>query len=337
MFNPDRPFVFGKEFFNLHQERLLKFANSWIGRYILKINGDKSSVGKHKIRRIEPNSIWWTAGRYRKVEFRTHNKYSKRLFYAFYPLWWLMHEWDILFANNLIKIDFKPAYNWNLGFDTLTVYPDANPETNSVDGVVLVQDASSWANARAGTGSLYAQDSETSNHFCRSLKNSAVNWHISRGVLLFYTADLPTSPTISSAILSVKDTSADLRNADGDTVDIVSSNPASNTALATGDFGSFGATSFASIAFSAWNSSGTYNDFTIDATGIATISDSAVTKFGARSRRDIANSEPTGDNFMQAVYADTAGTTSDPKLVITYTEAAPSGTNSRMTLLGVGI
>jgi hypothetical protein len=49
----------------------------------------------------------------RTTDFRTHNKFSKRLFYAFYPVWWLAHQWDTLFANQ-----WQPA--WNLGFDTLT-------------------------------------------------------------------------------------------------------------------------------------------------------------------------------------------------------------------------
>lgn len=52
-------------------------------------------------------------------DFRTHDKFSKRLYYAFYPLWWTLHQWDTLFANN-----FAPQLNF--GFDTLTAYPDAD-------------------------------------------------------------------------------------------------------------------------------------------------------------------------------------------------------------------
>ena len=52
MFNPDTPFVFGPGFFKQHQEKLLKLANSWVGRRILCLK--KSSVGKNKVTKITP-------------------------------------------------------------------------------------------------------------------------------------------------------------------------------------------------------------------------------------------------------------------------------------------
>src|SRR3990167_8597062 len=113
--------LFGKDWFFKHQKILLLLTNTLIGRYILRIHGDKSSVGKNKIVRIERNAIYWRGKKPDEfvVEVRTHPKFAKRILYTFYPIWYLIHLWDTLFANN-----FAP--NLNLGFDTLTVYPDPN-------------------------------------------------------------------------------------------------------------------------------------------------------------------------------------------------------------------
>lgn len=322
MFNPDKPFVFGKDFFQVHQIKLLKFANSWIGRYILKINGNKSSVGKYKIRKIEPNAIWWTAGRYRKVEFRTHNKYSKRLYYAFYPVWWLMHQWDTLFANN-----FEPA--WNLGFDTLTVYPDAHTESTSVDGYVgrIQFGTESFSTLRSGNGTD-VNDTGTSLYCGLFSHTDSNNWrHIFRAITLFDTSALTSSASISSTTLSVNSTGggASYKNF-SQSINITSSDPASNTALATGDYAiaKFGSTKFSdtSIAIATFNDSG-WRDFAFNASGISAISKTGVSKFSYRYTGDIDNSAPTWASNTEAYSpcysADQTGTTSDPKLVVTYT------------------
>jgi len=323
--------MFNPKWFIKHQKILLWVANTLIGRYILCINGNRSSVGKYKITKILPNALFWTAGRYKKAEFRTHNKFSKRLFYVFYPIWWLIHQWDMLFANN-----FQPA--WNLGFDTLTVYPDANVESTSVDGYIKIDAQATWAGVHDATSaSGGARPNAALDQFARASIIGGT-YYISRGFFLFDTSALPTGPNISSAVLSIYDSNNDTRNADTTAVHIVASTPASNTDLVDEDFDQVGSTSFASIALSSWVNTGAYNAFTLNASGISAISDSGISKYGARIARDLDNSAPTGDNLTQCNFADQTGTTSDPKLVVTYTEASlTSGTNSRISLLGVGL
>ena len=113
LFNP-KILIFSKEWFESNQKLFLKFTNTWIGRKILKIDGNKSEVGKNKVTKIIPNAIFWEEGQHNKAEFRTHPKFAKRLFHAFKPVWFLVHLWDTLFANN-----FRP--DLNLGFD---IFPD---------------------------------------------------------------------------------------------------------------------------------------------------------------------------------------------------------------------
>jgi len=110
--------VFYKPWFKRNQKLLLKFANTFIGKFILRIYGKRSSVGKNKIIKIEPHVITWENpdGSF-SAEFRTHAKFAKRLYYGLKPLWKIMHFWDTTIANTFIP-------ELNLGFDTLTEYPD---------------------------------------------------------------------------------------------------------------------------------------------------------------------------------------------------------------------
>src|SRR3990167_8811565 len=308
MFNPDRPFLFGKDFFEKHQQRLLRFANCWIGRYVFRIYGKRSDVGKNKITKIVPNAIFWDESVFtKKAEFRTHNKYSKRLFHAFYFIWYLFHVWDTIIANTL-----KPA--WNLGFDSLTVYPDASVETTSVDGYVYRGDGTdqTFTALRDGAGSV-ANDTAGTNTIISYISTTTTTdkWdYLYRSFFLFDTSALNDGATITAGVLSFYITNK--TDVFSQSVGILASNPASNTAIAAGDYAGFTQTTrqatdktIASITTSA------YNDWTLNATGISNISLTSITKFGVKTSADIDNVEPTWSSNVTGAcygdYADTAG------------------------------
>jgi hypothetical protein len=75
--------VFDSKWFIQHQELILLFANSLIGRYLLRIHGSRSLVGDNKITEIGPNFIIWQEGEDERISIWTHNKFSKRLRYSF--------------------------------------------------------------------------------------------------------------------------------------------------------------------------------------------------------------------------------------------------------------
>ena len=110
------------------------------------------------------------------------------------------------------------------------------------------------------------------------------------------------------------------------TFNIVSSSPASNTALVAADFDNVGTTSFGTIEADAVNTnSSTYNDITLNSTGYGTIAVAGVSKFAMRYEPDRANSEPsaaTSGAGCTMLSADTASTSKDPKLVVTHAVAA---------------
>jgi len=136
---------------------------------------------------------------------------------------------------------------------------------------------------------------------------------------------LPSGITITNGVLSFYGTAKQDQNGATPACAVVSSNPTSNTALANSDFAlaKFGTTRFATDLTYANFTVGAYNDFTLNASGIANIVD-GITKFGTMSDKDLDNVVPTrggNDSWTEmGVYnADQTGTTQDPKLVIEYT------------------
>ncbi len=311
--------VFSKDWFKLHQARLLWLANTEYGRDVLCINGKRSSIGKNKIVGIEPNAITWMneLGQL-STEFRINNKFGRRIYYSYKAIWEAMHWFDMKIAN-----PFIPA--WNLGFDTLTAYPDADPETSTVDGAtgrIIVDET--WATFRSGVGNHSPADGATLDVANLNASTTSDQWKsMQRGVALFDTSPIDTGE-IKDATLSFFGSAKfnDFASAPDST--IVSASPASNTDLVDADYNiaNFGTTEFASrITYASWSTSA-YNDFTLNASGEGNIDKSGISKFGARSDWDLDNSPPTwGSNdtaYMRAHSADAAGTSNDPKLVVNY-------------------
>ena len=337
------PFLaFSKGWFQKHQRGLLWLCNAPIIKYwfrwILRVQRD-IPIDK-TINSLLPNCI--TYGRRfvdidrveQKTDFRTHPKFAKRIYFAFKPLWWSLHYWDALFADRLVP-------QWSFGFLTLTTYPDPNPETTTVDGFAerTGVDTEAWATIIAGAGNAF-NDSSSTARFVRIESGSlSGQWNtLTRGIFLFNTSTLGATAVVSAATCSL---SGSIKVDDvGWTPDVnlYSANPVSNTALANGSYGLLGSTAFSTaITYAAFSAAG-YNDFVLNASGLAAISLTGVTKLGTRNANyDVAAVSPTGAaGFaiarLEGESADTAGTTSDPKLVITYT--LPVSGSARKLLAG---
>src|SRR5439155_8215333 len=113
-------------------------------------------------------------------------------------------------------------------------------------------------------------------------------------IFLFDTSSLPDSDVISSSTLSLYGQSKADGNSSAPNVNIYSSAPASNTGIANGDYDSLGATAFSTaITYAGWSTSG-YNNFQLNASGLAAISTTSIAKFGTRDALyDVANSAPS--------------------------------------------
>lgn len=330
--------VFSKEWFQLHQPKLIWLANNWLTkrwfRWVLRIRKFDCPI-KTKINYIGPNFFTYNAKRKGKkieatTDFRVNDKFARRLYYAFKPLWWALHLWDWGTA-------YKPA--WNAGFDTLTQYPGSTAAGNPCDGDVFRASVNeTFTNIRDGAGNnnstasliIEIDCSGTTNRFSR----------LDRVQALFDTSALTAAANISEAVLSFNRTAAfNTLTGTAPSYDAVSSDPASTSAVANGDYAKakWGTTPFATIAHG--STANGYNAWTLNASGKSNISKTGISKFGLRIDWDTSgtfggtwgNSKGAG---LTLTSSSGGGTTTGPKLVITYT--LPSSSQINALLLGVG-
>ena len=337
--------MFDKFWFKKHQKKLLWLLNNSITkrwfRYCLRIRKYDCS---QKITEITPNSISWgdryfeNKGKWyleRTTDFRTHNKYSKRLFHVFYPIWYSFHIWDII-------VNFLKLPKLNLGFDTLTVYPDpGDPGTTTVDGAVRSDRTITvnWATLRGSANAVLTTDLD--NIFIRIYNSTGASngWRDGwRAFFGFDTSSLPDTATVTAATISISGDGIAENNGFTSSIVCVASTQASNTTLTTSDWASYGATEFITrVGFASWNENA-YNDFSLNASGIGNISKTGVSKFTFLESHDFDNSEPAlaiADSIISCYFADQTGTTQDPKLVVTYSMTVKKN-NPSLLLMNVG-
>lgn len=224
-----------------------------------------------------------------------------------------------------------------------TFFPDADPETTSVDGRVQESTGQEWADIRSDVGDT-ANDTNDNVGVAYSIQTVGppVLWRAwSRGIFLFDTSSIPDSATIDSATFEL----VAISKTDNftDSMSMVTSAPASNTALVAGDFDSLGTTKQASdiTIASITADSSTFTAFTLNATGLSNISKTGVTKFGVRGTADNDNNEPTGtdDEKTEVIWASAEEQLSGdkrPKLVVTHTNPA-AGTSLGIKMTGLGM
>ena len=324
-----------RRFFEKHQNLLLKVANSRLGRWYFRIQEHPIS---RQFFKIEPNALHWKQGGEMVAEFRTANRYANRLKTSFFLVKNLIKILTALGTRALIRAE--EAAFWLspvlLVGASGTFYPDANTESTSVDGNATrtpggLGAGESWANLRTGAGTSSSDSSADELAIRWSADNVSNQWRImTRGFFLFDTSSLTSGATISAATFSLyitiltapTDATASKRE-----LRVVSSNPASNTAIANSDYGTLGSTEFGHITYSGVTLNA-YNDVSLNASGLSNISKTGVSKFGTLSGADMDNSAPTWASFdtlsYQIKFADASGTTTDPKLVVTYTIVTPT-------------
>ena len=279
---------------------------------LLDIKGDGTVVKLHDFR---IGAKWANVIRYRWKEFLR----LAREFYSHKELGLHQHDVSGLKAATLS-----------------TFYPDADPESTTVDGragwSVANTNGDIWATARSNSGNT-SLDSDTINAFQVLADTGSGDWRsFIRAIMLFDASAL--SGTIKTSTLSLYATTVD----DDFTSDMVicSSNPASDTAIvdADGDIGNFGTTEFTdSRTTLAGITTSAYNDFVMNTAGIAHTS--GIVKFGWLAGEDFDNIEPSwvsGDQSLVVISsADETGTSQDPKLVVVeYVTPSPLTLTSTM-------
>lgn len=231
------------------------------------------------------------------------------------------------------------TFSTSVPFEDDTFWPDANPETTSVDGVVGNTDAG-WSTTHDAATGDEAGPSSTEDEAASSRDvDGGTNYQIKRGFFLFDTSAIPDVNTISAATFSLYVTGKTNNDNDGDDyVNVYSTTPASNTNLTTADFDAIGTTAYATEIDIGSITTSQYNDWTLNATGIAAVSKTGITKLGIREGHDaedlIIAPGGAGRNKIDVYFADN-GIATAPKLVVTH-EVAAAGGGKTLTLMGVG-
>lgn len=212
---------------------------------------------------------------------------------------------------------------------TSTFYPDAGTGGTTVDGTARRGGINeTFSTIIAGAGTLSDDTSTTVRVFLRASITSNQYDQLRRSILTFDTSSLTAGATISSTVFSLFGVAK--ANALGSPdIDVVASTPASNNAVVSGDYSQLGSTVFSSITYSSYSISA-YNDFTLDANGIANVSKTGISKFGTRMSWDTDGSfggswSAVANSSLNAKSADETGTTNDPKLVVEYEAVTSTG------------
>lgn len=326
--------VFGIKWFQRHQRKLLWLLNTpivknWF-RWVMCIPKYECPTDI-KITSISPSNFTYVQGfkemknggiaKIHHTSFRTHDKYAKRLYYAFKPIWYVMHffDWAMLDrVNALTRLSF--------GFSTLTAYPDAGSTGTTIDGDVMRTGVSEdFATIRAGAGNSRTDTGTQGGPFIEA-NFGAGSWNkLHRYIATFDTSTLTSGAIITDAVISFW---GDGKGQDAGTPasHIGGATPASNNALVASDYGQCGSTSFANVAYASFDATNTvYTNYTLDSNGIANISKTGISRFCHRLSWDMLNNT-TGlggggfnNSFFRYKFADQTGTSNDPKLVVTYT------------------
>lgn len=218
--------------------------------------------------------------------------------------------------------------------DMLIVYPDAGTGGITVDGWMRNQDTGglTWSNIRDSANGDATFPSVTASSVASISTDTTTDDYdtMSRGDYLYDSSSLGSSAVISSAVKSIYGTTK-VSTITGQTDLVVcSSNPASNNNLVVGDYSQVGRVSFGSITYAAYSTS-SYNDITLNASGIANINKTGISKFSVQIEADRSDTEPTWGSSQDISYsgywADEPTLDKDPKLVIIYSAAQQDDTN----------
>lgn len=170
------------------------------------------------------------------------------------------------------------------GFEyPITIDPSISPTSDAGgDGEIDSAANATWSTVRnATTGTV--NSASTVAYIDDDYYSS--QHHLQRGFIPFDTSSIPDTDIIDSASLVLRT----FQDSGARTGYIVSSTQASSTSLTANDFDNIGSTSFASAAIN--NSADT--TFSLNASGLATISKTGYSQFAVRGEKDFNNTDNT--------------------------------------------
>ena len=319
------------DFFDKYQKQLVWLSNTKIGRIFFKLN--KICPSDKKIIKITPNSYAISLGVV--YDFKL-NRLVNKIKHDFYTIPRFSIQFNLIFSwlpfyYRKIKIDGGLVLTPKFGLTTYAFYPD---DTAIDIQARHIASGSTWSTIRNGTGIWGSGGRRLSGSRPMALQVTRysidgryIEWE--RSIFHFDTSSLPDGDTIQSASLSIYGSEKHNSLAETDFVIV----PFTSTSYATssdgncGDIGNFNTGSgdiCGSISYSSYSTT-SYNEISLTAAGISNISKTGISRFGALTDRDRANSQPTwiASSIMgyYGYYSGETGTDKDPKLSVIYNSA----------------
>lgn len=218
--------------------------------------------------------------------------------------------------------------------DSSTFYPDADPETSSVDGWTQGYSPTNttWTALVNHAGHAAADDTPDAAQNAWYSGTSLNTWRtLRRADYLYDTSSLGDTVIITGATLSVYCYNKYMPSGATPVYNIYTSNPLSNTELVAADYPRVGGTALATgIAHADIDAAG-YNDWVLNTTGLATIPLDGVAKYSMRTNYDVEDSQPAWTSAEWngiSCYFSEQGSGFKPKLVVTYTTPSVQATLS---------
>lgn len=147
-----------------------------------------------------------------------------------------------------------------------------------------------FTNIRSGAGTGVSNSIASTSNSALLVASATTNQYaeLDRDIMLFNTSSIPSNAVITSVDMYLY--GSQKSNLLGTTtLEIVSSNPASTSSLASSDYSTLGSTSFGSISYASFNLAA-YTKVSLNASGLANITKAGTSKFGAVLGWDLNNS-----------------------------------------------
>jgi hypothetical protein len=316
------PFLaFSEEWFLKYQSILLFLLNFpvlklWF-RWILRIHNDCKY--SDFIIEIEPGNykILLKTGEI-KADFRTHPKFSKRIYFAFRYWWWCLHYLDELLNITIPQIQF--------GFETLSSY--SSPGANSpCDGYIYKGWVSNQnlSTIRSGDGSSYDVSTTSINIQLNCGTVSGGYSFLYRTFICFDTSSIGAGSLISSALLYIRG-QIKYNFIGSPSFCITGQYQSASNILSNSDYSKVYDITFSSISYNDFSIT-SYNNLTLNSDGLNFINKTSITKLACRFSWDVDNSFTGtwgngGYSTINSVPADASGTSSDPYISIVYSTSS---------------
>ena len=326
-----------KAFFHWKQPLLLRMAATRSGRELLGI----TDMGEPPVL-ILPNMVRWRQSEHTFLsEFRTHPKYTKIILHRRKEYAGLEQSLEKSTLENSWREHRRAAARLGLAFvgggAVTTVYPDPHTETATFDGFVSRISVDETIGTIRGGAGTFSRDTDTATD-ANKIKASTTTDQFSdlyRTLILWDASSIDDGDTVDSAIISTFIISLDnglSGEASSNSAFVaVASTPASNTAVEDADYGQLGSTSFGTSPNQGDMTAETYEDITLNSSGLSNISLTGISKFGLLNGWDFNNTVTgltwgSGNSMSISIYfADETGTTKDPKLAVTHSAATARG------------